>query len=77
MLLCELKKNVNYLNNYQHVHEWESTNQLCKKQTSHQKTFSRGWNWDSSVVRGAVGWTLTSVACTNGPGCGYIHQMIK
>ena len=31
----------------------------------------------SSVIRGAVGRTSTSVACTNGPGCGYIHQMIK
>ena len=38
MLLCE-KKNIyiKYLKNYQHVHEWESTNQLCKKWTCHRK----------------------------------------
>ena len=42
-----------------------------------EKTISRGLHRDSSVVRGAIGWTSTSVACTNGLACGYIHQMIK
>ena len=42
-----------------------------------EKTISRGLRWDSLVVRGVVGSTSTSVACTNGLGCGYIHQMIK
>ena len=42
-----------------------------------EKNISMGLCCDSSIVRGAVGWTSTSVACTNGPGCVYIHQMIK
>ena len=42
-----------------------------------EKTCSKGRYWVSSVVRGVLGWTPTSVACTNEPGCGNIHQMIK